>query len=210
MNIGFVAPTGNLGKSTVCINFTIAFLHKYQNSKLRIIDADDRQKSLTKLMQIRKEKDFKSINVISTDEEINEVINTKGTINIIDTKGYLGKKEAEILKKLDLAIVVTNNEYLVTDKTIEYCESLDKAGIKYKVLVNEFDEKEGYSFEELKGIYKNHLMNTTIKNRTGYKKLIKDGISEYEKFMNGAFQLWRVRDEMESLMEEIVSFIKKK
>ena len=204
MNIGFVSASGNVGKSTISLNFLISLLEEYENNVIQGLDADERMKTLSHLMALRKKHNFSYVDVVSSPNEVLEELNNKKKINIVDLKGHLGEKEATIINKLDLIIVITNNESLVVKKTLQFCKDFQKNKISYKVLCNGFHKKVGKTQQELKDIFKNHLLDTIVMRRDSYTRIDDNGSTDYDRFLSGVSGLYRTKREIDNLRNEIL------
>ena len=90
-------------------------------------------KDIKKICDYLESLDSKSIRVVVQDQEkleyikvysdienIENSLKDRKTLNIYDLKGHLGQKEATILAKSNLVIVITTNEDLVLKKTYKF------------------------------------------------------------------------------------------
>ena len=208
MNIGFVSASGNIGKSTLSLNFIVSLLEEYENNIIVGVDADERIKSLSRLMAKRKKNNFSFVKVVSDVNEIGEQLAKKNVINIVDLKGHIGKKEALIMDQLDLILVVTNNENMVVHKTYEFCKDLHEANFNFKVVVNQYREKIGKSKEQLQKIFKNKLLNSFVQRRDSYTRVDETGQTDYDRFLSGIGGLYRTKREIDNLRDEILKVAK--
>lgn len=210
MNIGFTSATGNMGKTTILLNLLISLLEDFNSNSINCIDGDERQTSLSDIMNLRKKNGLSYTNLISNNNEIIEVLNNKKVLNLVDLKGHLGEKEALILKKLDLIVIITSNDKMSITKTMKYVKTFDEVGLKYKILLNQFNKKVGLDFDTLKSIFKDNLLNSIIENRDSYKNYYSDGSIEYDRFLKGVVGLFRTKREIDKLKNELIDYLNNK
>lgn len=210
MNVGFTSATGNMGKTTILLNLLISLLEDFNQESINCIDGDERQTSLSDIMNLRKKNGLSHTNLISKNDEIIESLNNKKILNLVDLKGHLGEKEALILKKLDLIIIITSNDKMSVTKTLKYIKIFDELGLKYKVLCNQFNKDVGLDYNTLKSLFNENLLESVINNRDSYKNFYSDGSIEYDRFLNGVFGLFRTKKEIDSLKNEMINCLNKK
>lgn len=210
MNVCFTSASGNQGKTTIAINLIIALMNEYKEEQFKIVDCDERMKSLYGIMAKRKANKLSFLEVFYKVDDISIALESKNTLNIFDLKGHLGEKEATIINNCDLVIVVSGNEILELEKTIQYSNDLTKANINHKILLNKYDKNEGLDYEEIKGIFKNKLMENYLKNKSSFKKYSEKGEVVYDKILSKVFGLSNTKKEFDLLKDEILNILKLK
>ena len=178
MNIAITSASGNIGKSTICLNLGLALDEEFEN--IRMFDCDERMETLKEVMEIRAKNNLKFLQVSSKIEDIEKSLNNKATLNIYDLKGHLGQKEALIMGKSDLVIVITSNEDLVLKKSFKFVQDLKANNINYLVLINKFNDKL-IDFETINKMFDNKVFNSYLKDKISYKRIDIDGSLFYDK-----------------------------
>lgn len=168
MNIAFTSSSGNIGKSTIIINLALELAKSYKN--INLIDCDERMKTTTTIMNLREKKGLPFVKVLFELEDIKASLEDKSNLNLYDLKGHIGEKEALILNKCDLIIVISSNEDLVLLKTLNYVSDLEKANLNYRVLINKFNDKLT-NFSDIQKMFKTNLFNSYLKDKISYKKI---------------------------------------
>jgi len=215
MNLGFTSASGNLGKSTITINFILSLLAIKNTNNLKVCDCDERMTTLSDVFKLRKSNDLTSVGVYTKQQDIYQILEDRKSFNIFDLKGHLGEKEGYILNRLDLVVVITNNEKLVATKTLKYVKTLEQVGIKYIVLVNQFKD-DCLSYEDMRKLFGVHLMENYIKEKNSYRKIDDNGACVYDKilaripgliFSRGAKS---TKQEIEDVRDELLTLCKVK
>ena len=178
MNIAITSASGNIGKSTICLNLGLALDEEFENIKL--FDCDERMETLKEVMEIRAKNNLKFLQVSSKIEDIEKSLNNKATLNIYDLKGHLGQKEALIINKANLVLVITSNEDLVLKKTFKFVQDLKANNINYLVLINKFNDKL-IDFETINKMFDNKVFNSYLKDKISYKRVDIDGSLFFDK-----------------------------
>ena len=178
MNIAITSASGNIGKSTICLNLSLVLDEEFENIKL--LDCDERMETLKEIMEIRAKNNLKFLQVSSKIEDIEKSLNNKATLNIYDLKGHLGQKEALIINKANLVLVITSNEDLVLKKTFKFVQDLKANNINYLVLINKFNDKL-IDFETINKMFDNKVFNSYLKDKISYKRVDIDGSLFFDK-----------------------------
>ena len=178
MNIAITSASGNIGKSTICLNLSLVLDEEFEN--IRMFDCDERMETLKEIMEIRAKNNLKFLQVSSKIEDIEKSLNNKATLNIYDLKGHLGQKEALIINKANLVLVITSNEDLVLKKTFKFVQDLKANNINYLVLINKFNDKL-IDFETINKMFDNKVFNSYLKDKISYKRVDIDGSLFYDK-----------------------------
>ena len=203
MNIAITSASGNIGKSTICLNLGMALNEDFENIKL--IDCDERMETLKEIMNLRKKHKLKFIDVFSTLKDIQNSLEDKKTLNIYDLKGHLGEKEALIISKSDLVIVITSNEDLVLKKTLKFCKDLEDNNINYLVLINKFNDKLE-SFETINKMFKGKVFKNYLKDKISYKRVDADGSIFFDK-KDSMIGLRPTKIEFENFINEFIEVL---
>lgn len=205
MNVCFTSATGNMGKTTIVLNLIVSLLKDFNENQFKVFDCDERLKSLSKIMNTRKQNGLKTIKVSRDLKEIELGLKSINTLNIFDLKGHIGSKEANIIQNCDLVIVVSGNESMEVEKTIFYVNELKQLNIPYKILLNKYDVENGNDFNFLKdNIFKDRLMNNYLKNKKSYKKIGINGEILMDRVISKIFGLKSTGEEFDRIKVEIL------
>lgn len=205
MNIAITSASGNIGKSTICLNLSLSLNDNFEN--IALYDCDERMETLKEVMTLRKKNKLSYLKVETELEKIEKGLNNKTNLNIFDLKGHLGQKEALILNESDLVLVITSNEDLVLKKTLKLCKDLDDSKIKYFVLINKFNDKLE-TFDNIKNMFKGKVLTNYLKDKISYKRIDKDGSLFYDK-KDSMIGLRTTKLEFENFVEEFLEIIQK-
>lgn len=205
MNIAITSASGNIGKSTICLNLSLSLNDNFEN--IALYDCDERMETLKEVMTLRKKNKLSYLKVETELEKIEKGLNNKTNLNIFDLKGHLGQKEALILNESDLVLVITSNEDLVLKKTLKLCKDLDDSNIKYFVLINKFNDKLE-TFDNIKNMFKGKVLTNYLKDKISYKRIDKDGSLFYDK-KDSMIGLRTTKLEFENFVEEFLEIIQK-
>ena len=145
-----------------------------------MFDCDERMETLKEIMEIRAKNNLKFLQVSSKIEDIEKSLNNKATLNIYDLKGHLGQKEALIINKANLVLVITSNEDLVLKKTFKFVQDLKANNINYLVLINKFNDKL-IDFETINKMFDNKVFNSSLTDKISYKRVDIDGSLFFDK-----------------------------
>ena len=178
MNIAITSASGNIGKSTICLNLSLSLNDNFEN--ISLFDCDERMETLKEVMTLRKKNKLSYLKVETDLAKIEKGLNNKTNLNIFDLKGHLGQKEALILNESNLVLVITSNEDLVLKKTLKLCKDLDDSNIKYFVLINKFNDKLE-TFDNIKNMFKGKVLTSYLKDKISYKRIDADGSLFYDK-----------------------------
>lgn len=205
MNIAITSASGNIGKSTICLNLSLSLNDNFEN--ISLYDCDERMETLKEVMTLRKKNKLSYLKVETDLAKIEKGLNNKTNLNIFDLKGHLGQKEALILNESDLVLVITSNEDLVLKKTLKLCKDLDDSNIKYFVLINKFNDKLE-TFDNIKNMFKGKVLTSYLKDKISYKRIDKDGSLFYDK-KDSMIGLRTTKLEFENFVEEFLEIIQK-
>lgn len=200
MNIAITSASGNVGKSTITLNLGLMLNKEFENIKL--FDCDERMETLKEIMELREKNKLEYIKVYSDIENIENSLEDRKTLNIYDLKGHLGQKEATILAKSDLVIVITTNEELVLKKTHKFCKDLELGDIKYIVLVNKFNDQLR-SMDFINKMFEGNVFKHCLKDKMSYKKIGLDGQLFYDR-KEHIIGLRTTKIEFENFVEEFI------
>ena len=205
MNIAITSASGNIGKSTICLNLSLSLNDNFEN--ISLYDCDERMETLKEIMTLRKKNKLSYLKVETDLAKIEKGLNNKTNLNIFDLKGHLGQKEALILNESDLVLVITSNEDLVLKKTLKLCKDLDDSNIKYFVLINKFNDKLE-TFDNIKNMFKGKVLTSYLKDKISYKRIDQDGSLFYDK-KDSLVGLRTTKLEFENFVEEFLEIIQK-
>ncbi len=205
MNIAITSASGNIGKSTICLNLSLSLNDNFEN--ISLYDCDERMETLKEVMTLRKKNKLSYLKVETDLAKIEKGLNNKTNLNIFDLKGHLGQKEALILNESDLVLVITSNEDLVLKKTLKLCKDLDDSNIKYFVLINKFNDKLE-TFDNIKNMFKGKVLTNYLKDKISYKRIDQDGSLFYDK-KDSMVGLRTTKLEFENFVEEFLEIIQK-
>ncbi len=205
MNIAITSASGNIGKSTICLNLSLSLNDNFEN--IALYDCDERMETLKEVMTLRKKNKLSYLKVETDLAKIEKGLNNKTNLNIFDLKGHLGQKEALILNESDLVLVITSNEDLVLKKTLKLCKDLDDSNIKYFVLINKFNDKLE-TFDNIKNMFKGKVLTNYLKDKISYKRIDQDGSLFYDK-KDSMVGLRTTKLEFENFVEEFLEIIQK-
>ena len=181
MNIAITSASGNVGKSTICLNMALALNENFENIKL--YDADERMETLKEIMQIRKKSNLFNIEVFTNTKEI----------------------EKGLEDKANLVVVITTNEDLVLKKTKKFCLDLEENNINYLVLINKFNDKLN-DFETINKMFNNKLFKTYLKDKISYKRVDEDGSLFFDK-KDKMIGLRPTKNEFDNFINEFIEII---
>ena len=205
MNIAITSASGNIGKSTICLNLSLSLNDNFEN--ISLYDCDERMETLKEVMTLRKKNKLSYLKVETDLAKIEKGLNNKTNLNIFDLKGHLGQKEALILNESDLVLVITSNEDLVLKKTLKLCKDLDDSNIKYFVLINKYNDKLE-TFDNIKNMFKGKVLTSYLKDKISYKRIDQDGSLFYDK-KDSMVGLRTTKLEFENFVEEFLEIIQK-
>ena len=205
MNIAITSASGNIGKSTICLNLSLSLNDNFEN--IALYDCDERMETLKEVMTLRKKNKLSYLKVETDLAKIEKGLNNKTNLNIFDLKGHLGQKEALILNESNLVLVITSNEDLVLKKTLKLCKDLDESNIKYFVLINKFNDKLE-TFDNIKNMFKGKVLTNYLKDKLSYKRIDQDGSLFYDK-KDSMIGLRTTKVEFENFVEEFLEIIQK-
>ena len=205
MNIAITSASGNIGKSTICLNLSLSLNDNFEN--ISLFDCDERMETLKEVMTLRKKNKLSYLKVETDLAKIEKGLNNKTNLNIFDLKGHLGQKEALILNESNLVFVITSNEDLVLKKTLKLCKDLDDSNIKYFVLINKFNDKLE-TFDNIKNMFKGKVLTSYLKDKISYKRIDEDGSLFYDK-KDSLVGLRTTKLEFENFVEEFIEIIQK-
>ena len=205
MNIAITSASGNIGKSTICLNLSLSLNDNFEN--IALFDCDERMETLKEVMTLRKKNKLSYLKVETDLAKIEKGLNNKTNLNVFDLKGHLGQKEALILNESNLVLVITSNEDLVLKKTLKLCKDLDDSNIKYFVLINKFNDKLE-TFDNIKNMFKGKVLTNYLKDKISYKRIDEDGSLFYDK-KDSMVGLRTTKLEFENFVEEFLEIIQK-